>query len=440
MSTDGAFSLALTGDSIITRRATVYRDGPIAEILRVIREADLAFTNLEVLPNDFHGYPAFESGGSHLATHAWIIDELVAMGFDLFATATNHSLNYSIAGLLALMEILDQKRVAYAGIGRNLAEARMPVYLDHPGGTLALISCCSTFGKGQEAAEQRPDLTGRPGLNPLRYERVFEVTPEQLATLRTIAEELGLEQQRLERIQLGFGFPPEDPELFPFLESNFKAAGRPAVRFAPKAKDLEAIATWVREAHGRADTVLVSLHAHEQGASKEEPAEFIPNFARRVIDEGADVVVGHGPHLLRGMEIYRGKPIFYSLGNFFGQNELVYKLPADSYDHFRVEPTKTPGEVYRLRSEGGQKGFPADRRYWETVVPLCRFQNGQVREIEIVPVSLGHGEPSHRRGRPRLAEGTEATAILERFAALSAPFGVRMARADARAIVRPGEA
>ena len=124
--------------------------------------------------------------------------------------------------------------------------------------------------------------------------------PEQLETLRQIAEDLGLERQRLERIQLGFGFPPDSPDIFPFLDANFREADRVAVHTTPKAKDLDAIATWVREARARADVVLVNLHAHEQGSDREEPAAFIRTFAHRMIDEGADVVVGHGPHLLRG--------------------------------------------------------------------------------------------------------------------------------------------
>lgn len=432
------FSLALTGDSIIARRATPYLedDGPIGAILRIIRDADLAFTNLEVLPNDFRGYPALESGGSHLGAPSWVLDELMEVGFDLFSAATNHSLNYSIPGLLATLEILEAKGAAFAGIGRNLAEARMPAYLDHPAGTIALISCASSFAKGQEAAEQRPDMPGRPGLNPLHVDRVYEVPAEQLDVLRAIAEGLGLERRRLESIQLGFGFPPESSDLLPFLDANFRAAERTAIRTKPKQKDVDAMATWVREARGRADTVVVSLHAHDQGDSNEEPAEFIPTFAHRMIDEGADLVVGHGPHLLRGMEIYQGKPIFYSLGNFFGQNELTYKLPSDSYDHFRLPQNLTPGEVYSRRSEQDQKGFPADQRYWETVVPLCRFEDGRVAGIEIVPVALGHGEPAHRRGRPRLATGEHATAILERFAALSEPYGTGMSINEDRGVVR----
>ena len=63
-------------------------------------------------------------------------------------------------------------------------------------------------------------------------------------------------------------------------------------------------------------------------AAKEVPAEFIGAFARAMIDAGADLVVGHGPHLLRGLELYKGKPIFYSLGNFIGQNELVAEDPG----------------------------------------------------------------------------------------------------------------
>jgi poly-gamma-glutamate synthesis protein (capsule biosynthesis protein) len=145
-----------------------------------------------------------------------------------------------------------------------------------------------------------------------------------------------------------------------------------------------------------------------------------------MIDEGADLVVGHGPHLLRGMEIYQGKPIFYSLGNFIGQNELVPRLPSDSYERFRADPNLTPGMVYRQRTRDDQGGFPSDRRYWETVLPVCTFEEGRLSGIEIRPVSLGLGEARHLRGRPRLASGEEADRILKRFAALSAPFGTTL--------------
>ena len=430
--------LALTGDSIVTRRISVQRDEPTRRLVELIRNADVAFTNLEVLPNDFRGYPAVESGGTHLAAAPWALDELLAMGFDLFACANNHSLDYSIEGLLATIDVLERRGVAFAGIGRNLAEARMPIYQDCGAGSVALVACASTFAPGQEAGEQRPDLGGRPGLNPLRFETTYDVTPDQLETLRRVSDGLGLDRERLEKIQLGFAFPPDDPEVFPFLGASFRAGDRLGITTVPKMRDREAIGAWIRDARARADVVVASLHAHEQGATKEEPAEFIRTFAHDAIEQGADVVVGHGPHLLRGLELYRGKPIFYSLGNFVGQNELVAMLPADAYERFRIDPAETPSRLFRIRSQDDARSFPADGRYWQCVLPFVTFEADRPRDIEIVPITLGLGQALHRRGRPRLATGGEAREILDRLARLSQPFGTDLAVEGERGIVALG--
>ncbi|MGH2559480.1 MAG: CapA family protein, partial [Thermomicrobiales bacterium] len=415
------FTLALTGDSIVTRRGRIAGDPAAGELAERIQAADAAFTNLEFLPNDFAGYPALESGGSHLAARAGVLDDLRDAGFALFACATNHALDYSIEGLLATIERLDERGIVYAGVGRTLTDARRPAYLDTPAGSVALLSACSTFATGQEAAEPLAGLLGRPGLNPLRFDTVYEVTADHLTTLQTIAEQLGLEQQRLSRIHLGFAFPPDEPEVFPFLDTNFRAATRPAVRQTPKAADLDGISAWVADARNRADLVVVSIHAHEEGASKEDPAPFLQPFAHRMIELGADVVVGHGPHLLRGMEMHQGRPIFYSLGNFVGQNEFVERLPRDSYDRFRTDPALPPSLMFRNRNEDDARGFPSDRRFWETIMPVLRYAEGRLAEIEIVPVTLGLDDGPRRRGRPRLACGEEGAAILDRFAALSRP-------------------
>lgn len=434
----GSFRVALTGDSIIARRITATNDAATKELINVIKSADVAFTNLEVLPNDFVGYPAARSDGAHFAAHSWVLDDLREMGFNLYSCANNHALDYGTEGLLETIRQLEKRSICYAGIGHNLAEARMPVYLDHGEGTVAMISCTSTFFEEQSAGEQRVDLQGRPGVNPLRFDVVYEVTREQFDLLRSLSQDLGLERQRQEFIRLGFAQEPKDPNLLHFVDQNFRvfsplnayfrAAERPAIKTEPNHKDLEEICKWVREAKSRADVVIVSLHAHEQGEDREKPAEFITKFAYRVIDEGADIVVGHGPHLLRGMELYQGKPIFYSLGNLIGQNELIYKLPADSYKRFGIEDwqTFTPSDVFRIRSQGGRKGFPADKLYWQTVMPICEFADGKLSQIKIVPVGLTHGNTPHERGRPYLAQGDKADEILSKFAELSLPYGTKI--------------
>ncbi|MFW6074660.1 MAG: CapA family protein [Chloroflexota bacterium] len=436
MAQDQSVTLALTGDSMITRGVSRSRDSQVRAMIDQIQSADVAFTNLESLPNDFKGEPSQHSGGTHMAAHGWVIDELTAMGFDLLAAATNHNLDYSIGGLVAAIENLDSRGACFAGIGRNLAEARMPAYFDGPAGSVAMISCCSTSREGQQAADQRPEIQGRPGLNPVRYSTTYQVTEQQMEMLVELANQLSVEQQRQERIRLGFLLPPEDPDIFPFLGSDYRVGDEVAVQRGLKQRDVYEIGRWVRDAKMRAHLVIASLHAHEQADDKETPAEFIPEFAHAMIDEGADVDVGHGPHLLRGMEIYKGKPIFYSLGNFIAQNDLVYKMPADAYERFKVEPTATPAELFDDRSKSGTSGFPADPRYWQTVMPVCRFTGGQLAEVELHPISLRYGEPVHTRGWPRLAEGEEATEILHRFAALSKPFGTKMTVEGERSAVR----
>jgi poly-gamma-glutamate synthesis protein (capsule biosynthesis protein) len=410
--------LALTGDSMITRRLPRDGDPATRQLFDLIAGADAAFTNIELVPNGFRGHPTAQNGGTHIAAEPFVLDELLDMGFRLFSAGNNHSLDYGIAGLLATMEELERRGMVYAGIGRTLEAARHPVYLDSAAGSIALLACCTSFAPGQEAGVQRPDAQGRPGITPLRFTTTYEVTPDQLASLRAVAEQLGLERQRLDAIQLGFGFAAE-PDIQPFLGASFRAAAAPAIRTTAHAPDVEAMARWVGDARSRADIVMVSLHTHEQGATPEDPPDFVPPFCRRMIDAGADLVVGHGPHLLRGMEFHRGRPIFYSLGNFIAQNELVARLPADSYDKFRIPQDQTPAALYRQRSDDGRRGFPAEARYWESVLPICRFSDGALADITIHPVTLGHGQPTHRRGRPRLAEGVEGAAILRRFARLS---------------------
>lgn len=445
MGNSNKMSVALTGDSIIARPVSVHDDEPTQKLYEKIRESDVAFTNLEVLPNDFRGYPAARSDGAHFAAHSYVLDDLLKIGFNLFGCANNHALDYGVEGLLVTMEELEKRNMAYAGIGRNLTEARMPVYYNVSGGTVAMISCTSTFFIEDQAGEARPEVQGRPGSNPLKFDVEYHITEEQMKVLKQIDEDLGLGEHRREFIQLGFGSPPADPEIFPFEDSNLRVAGTlaanfrvsdtPGVKTKPNEKDMNEIIKWVKEAKARADVVILSLHAHEQKQTREHPADFIVEFSRRIIDEGADIVAIHGPHLLRGMEIYQGKPIFYSLGNFIGQNELVYKLPQDSYNRFKVDPSMTPSEIFHKRSDGGKKGFPGNDLYWQTVMPICHFENGEIKEIEIYPVALTKGDTPHHRGRPYLAEGERGKQIMTKLADLSKEFGTDLTMDESGKVV-----
>lgn len=424
--------LALTGDSILLRRLNSLTDSTVSPLFDLIRDCDVSFTNLEVLPNDFDGDPALESGGSHFGAPSWVVDELVEAGFDLFATATNHSLDYSISGLRKVMAELDAREILYAGIGENLSRARMPTCCTHPAGTVSMLSATSTFATGQEAAAQTDMMQGRPGPSPLHFSTTYEVTSTQMDALRDVAEKLGLEAIRKTTIQLGFGFEPASPDILPLGGMNFRPGDTTRIRTTANKEDVADITRWVREARLMSDIVVVSIHAHEVGYNAdghidiEIPADFLKEFSHAAVDAGADVVVGHGPHLLRGLEIYRQRPIFYSLGNFIGQNELVPCLPADSYRRFRADATLTPAQVYRQRTDNDTKGFPAESRFWETVVPICTFSEKGLESMTVYPVELGLGGAPHQRGVPRLATGEKAKSIMKRFRDLSKAFGTNL--------------
>src|ERR1700733_4002489 len=160
--------LLLSGDSILQRRLCSRDDAALSPLFDRVRAADVSFTNLEVLANDYRGDPVLESGGSHFGAPAWVLDELTEAGFDLFAMAHNHSLDYSISGLLRAIEAMERRGLSFAGVGRNLEDARRPAYHAHPNGTVALPSCSATFAKGQEAAAERSDMAGTRGLTPPR--------------------------------------------------------------------------------------------------------------------------------------------------------------------------------------------------------------------------------------------------------------------------------
>src|SRR4030042_63262 len=166
------FTIAVTGDSIINRRVSVYSEERFLSLVKIIRDADVAYTHLETLIHDYEGpelYPAAEAGWTWMRSPSYVVDELKWFGFDMVSLACNHSLDYSYGGLFSTWKVLNEGGMPHAGTGRNLGEARQPAYVDTGKGRVALISIASSFTGWARAGQSRPDLQGRPGLNQLRF-------------------------------------------------------------------------------------------------------------------------------------------------------------------------------------------------------------------------------------------------------------------------------
>lgn len=424
----GELVFTATGDSIIARRIHGLGNQSLDWLVQKITAADVAFTNLELVTPRKPMIPSSEFGGIHLGMPPFVLDELKKVGFNLYGVANNHALDFTLKGLLDTLKELRSRGMVYAGAGDNLGEARSPAYLSTPGGRVALIAAASSYVTGAHAAEVRTDFTGRPGINPLRHKKEYVLPPSYLNSLKSIDEVMGTAE--VTRKKQKFGLTVEDnPDAYKFLDNDFVEGETPGVRTGPNRRDLEEINHRIDDARRQADFVVMSLHCHEgqNGAINDHyEADFIKEAAHEFIDAGADVFVGHGPHVLRGIEIYRGKPIFYSLGNFMFMCENIWRLPSEMYEQYRMAQDATPADVFDFesrREDGSPKAFHANPGFWQTVLPVCRFSDGVLDHIKFYPVTLGLDRPRTQRGVPEVAPGEEGEAILQQLADLSAPNG-----------------
>ena len=407
---DTTFSMALAGDSIITRRLSIYEEPPFLGLMDIIRRADAAFTNLEMLFHDYETWPMHQSGGTYMRADPSLVRDLVWAGFDLVSRANNHTGDYGVEGMRMTTKHVAEAGLVQAGVGESLEEAREAKFLETARGRVALVSVASTFTDHSRASSSRGDMPARPGLNPLRFSTTYVVTKEQLESLRAIAKEL----------RLGGG---GESDQFRMLGARFEVGDKPAVRTTPNEGDLKAIAAVVKNASRLADYTIVTIHAHERGETNFVPADFLPVFAHAMIDAGASVLVGHGPHVLRGIELYKGRPILYSLGDFIFENETLLRLPEENYDPYRLGPEAGVADFNDARYDFDRRGFPAQREIWEAVVAVPEWREGSLADLTLHPITLGFGRRPAERGRPMLANADLAKKIIDDVARLSKPFG-----------------
>ncbi|WP_298432165.1 CapA family protein [Geobacter sp.] len=168
---------------------------------------------------------------------------------------------------------------------------------------------------------------------------------------------------------------------------------------ADRAGTAPGYASLVREDIGRvkaeADYVVVAFH---WGAERAEfPKRYQTETARLAIDAGADAVIGHHPHVLQGIEFYRGKPILYSLGNF----------------------------------AFGSRSTAADR---SVMARLTLSDDGCT--VELIPLNVLHRET---RYRPEILAGPRGAEVMARLNRLSHPFGTVISGSEGRFTARaPG--
>lgn len=420
---DAEFTMALTGDSIITRKLSVYEEPQFLQMIELIRSADVAFTNLEMLFHDYEPYPMAESGGTWMRADPGLANDLVWAGFDMVSRANNHTGDYGVLGMQLTTKYVAATGIVQAGVGNSLAEAREAKFLETATARIALISVSSSFANHMRASRSRDDVPARPGLNPLRYKTTYVMPEPEFDSLRRTGESLG---QFVDQDGNPTGTDEEKPGQMEIFGRNFAIGNEHLVRMEANEDDVQGITAVVNNASRLADYTVVTIHAHEYAGRRELSPEFLHLFARAMIEAGADVFVGHGPHVVRGIEIYKGKPILYSLGNFIFQNETLLRLPYDNYARYELDDNAHVADFNDKRYEGDTKGFPALQRNWESIIAVPKFTGGNLSELALYPINLAYGAPPQLRGRPVLADRELAEKIIGDLQELSDPYGTRI--------------
>ncbi len=445
-SAQGNITIAVAGDSMITRPMRHFKEErSFIELVRVLRGAHASVVNLEMLCHEYEMSWEGKDTVSFQVSDPANLRELKWMGFNAVTTANNHSYDYSEKGFLTTLEHCKAYKLPQAGGGRDLDHARAPAYLDTAGGRVALMSATTTYSSDSPAGLGRPDFQGKPGVNALRHDSVRHVPREVFDALRKANGGLGYREQE----EAARRFHPVNQEEYDreaevrFLGAKFRLAEEYATLTSCNKADLAGIGNWIRGAKKASDWPVYGVHCHESGesgeyhgASRLAPPSFLEEFAHFSIDQGCSLFFAHGPHFLRGIEIYKNRPIFYSLGNFIFQNETVQWVPEPAYRGLKLGHENNPGDWGLARSGGGKYSFAADPVFYRSAVALCRYVNGDLKEIRLHPIDLGFQQPMSQRGRPVMAHGPVAQQVLRWLQEVSKPYGTEITIEDDVGVIR----
>ena len=415
-------TFSVVGDMLAQRRIPAGYEG-YEKVQEQITKGDARFVNLETTLHNGEYFGNQFSGGSYLRAVPETLDDVKAFGFNLLSFANNHSMDFAHGGLMATKRYVDEAGIANTGAGANLDEAAAPAYLDTPAGRVALISTCTMDNEAALAGKQSRRFPGRPGVNGMRLQEYIQVTEDQLRVIREIADASHVNAQKdIERAE-GY-FPPIPEGIAVLKDLQFKQGDETKYITHPHPEDMARVEKAIYEARMQADYILVSIHSHElSGDKKENPSDFLKEFAHRCIDAGAHAVLGHGPHLLRPLEMYKGYPIFYSLGDFVIHNECIPFAPEEMYAKQHLTSDATMRELFCDRSAGYTRGLMRDHRMLEAVIPYFEMEDGKLTYLELMPIELNFDRPVWQSGNPRFSK---EHGIIERYAEMSAPYGCRI--------------
>jgi poly-gamma-glutamate synthesis protein (capsule biosynthesis protein) len=274
-------------------------------------------------------------------------------------------------------------------------------------------------------------MGGAPGLNPLRLTTYQIVTAGEFESLKKIRDAANA---RRGEVSVPAPVGADRPDRLQLFGKNYKVGAKTGdVSYEMNGEDLRENLRSIRNGKYFADFMIVSVHAHQNSFTFQRYSfdnnvpDFLVEFAHAAIDNGADMFIGHGVHTLRGIEIYKGKPIFYGLSNFaFYMNSPIGNDNADG-DLTRAERNQVNVDRLGLSHQDNM----------EAMLVSTRFEGGRLAEVRVHPADVGKGyRPLSKIGIPMVPAPPVAQEILAKVQRLSKPFGTALTIENGVGVIR----
>ncbi|MBI5653708.1 MAG: CapA family protein, partial [Chloroflexi bacterium] len=254
-------------------------------------------------------------------------------GFTIVSFASNHCMDLGRDAFGDTLDVLNREGLTVIGAGRNLAEARQPAIVEKKGTRVALLAYNSILPQAYWAQSDRP------GCVPMRAFTIYE-------------------------------------------QVEHDQPGTPCrIHTYPHRGDLDALINDIHQAKAQADVVIVSIHwgIHFIPAVI---ADYQREVAHAAIDAGADLILGHHAHILKGIEVYKSKAIFYSLCNFaidLAAPKELLERPGHQ-EIAKLNPDWQPDPAYPTYF------MPRDSR--KTLIVKCDIAEKQITRVAFLPTYI----------------------------------------------------
>jgi len=410
----GSLTIAAAGDWLRSEPVSFGQTDPgFARVLESLKNASMGLTNLEVNLLDPKNVPPAEVPGMLRWPYGTIrqAEDLKKFGLNVISLANNRAMDYGPDGMRQTQQILEGAGLLHVGGGSDLQAARSPVDLGAAPRRIAVIAVTTSASSESRATNSNGEILGRPGLNAIRYSPDITVDSATFEILKKLPS----------TAPRGAG---GDPNRLLISGTPIKRGEKTVVKFSPDERDVQELLEQVKSARSKCDVVVIMLHSHEPSNHSQAPADFVQILAHSLIDAGASLVVGSGPHQLRGIEVYDGGAILYSLGNFTADYRVTDSRASDVYD--------SGVDLYQvaLGAAGTPQEYSAPRFeepiWWESVVAIATYDRGKVKSLRLQPIDLGVDLPASQRGLPRIASPGRRDEILRRLTFLSKDLGTQI--------------